>query len=87
MFALVAINIAISIPAPANGGTLEFGAIVALQALGIEPSKALAFAVLYHAAQVLPVLAIGLWDGPMLWQTGPIATRNSSQESARTLDS
>jgi len=87
MFVLVAINIAISIPAPANGGTLEFGAIVALQALGIEPSKALAFAVLYHAAQVLPVLAIGLWDGPMLWQTGLFANRDSSQASARTLDS
>ena len=87
IFVLLAINIAISIPAPANGGTLEFGAIVALQALGIEPSKALAFAVLYHAGQVLPVLAIGLWDGPLLWQTGLIPTRNFCQGPARTRDS
>lgn len=87
VFVLVAINIAISIPAPANGGTLEFGAILALQALGIEPSKALAFAVLYHAAQVLPVLAIGLWDGPLWWQAGPTVARNSGQVRERTLDS
>ncbi len=85
MFVLVAINIAISIPAPANGGTLELGAVISLQALGVDPSKAFAFAVLYHAAQVLPVLAIGLWDGPLLWQTGlltgerrPVRVRKAS---------
>jgi len=82
IFVLVTINMAISIPAPANGGTLEFGAIVAPQAIGVEPSKALAFAVLYHGTQVLPVLTIGLWDGPFLWRTGLIATRNTQFESS-----
>lgn len=86
MFVLVVINLAILIPAPANGGTLELGAVLALQALGVEPSKALAFALLYHAAQVLPILAMGLWDGPLWWQTGLIATRESRQGRARTLD-
>ena len=72
-FVLLAVNLAISVPAPANGGTLEFGAVMSLQVLGVDPGKAIAFAVLYHAAQVLPVMVLGLWDGPMLWQTDLLA--------------
>jgi glycosyltransferase 2 family protein len=67
---LLAVNIAIAIPTPANAGTLELGAVVALHALGVEPGRAFAFAVLYHAAQVLPVLAAGMMDGSMLWGAG-----------------
>jgi uncharacterized membrane protein YbhN (UPF0104 family) len=66
---LLAINIAITVPTPANGGTLELGAVLALHTVGVEPGKAIAFAVLYHAAQVLPTLAVGIWDGPLLWQS------------------
>ena len=66
---LLAINIAIAVPTPANSGTLELGAVLALHTIGVEPGKALAFAVLYHAAQVLPTLAVGVWDVPMLWQS------------------
>ncbi len=78
-FILLAINLAITIPTPANGGTLELGALVALHALGVDPGKAIAFAVLYHAAQVLPVLAVGVWDGPMLWQTGFFSMQTTSR--------
>jgi uncharacterized membrane protein YbhN (UPF0104 family) len=83
-FILLAINLAISVPTPANSGTLELGALVALHALGVEPSKAIAFAVLYHAAQVLPILAIGVWDGPMLWQTGFFSMQKSPRVSGES---
>jgi len=68
---LLAINIAITVPTPANGGTLEIGAVFALHSVGVSPAKAVAFAVLYHAAQVVPTLAVGVWGGPMLWQPPP----------------
>ncbi len=78
---LLAINIAITVPTPANGGTLEIGAVFALHAVGVETGKAIAFAVLYHAAQVLPTLAVGVWDGPMLWQSPYAWTRRRERET------
>ena len=35
--------------------------------LGVPPGPALAFALLYHAAHVLPTLALAALDFPMLW--------------------
>jgi len=45
---------------PAQVGALEVGALAALQLLHVDKEPALAFALLYHAAQVLPLIAAGL---------------------------
>ncbi len=56
-----AINLAIALPAtPGQVGVLEAGAVVALSLLGVGASEALAFALLYHAAHVLPTTVLGL---------------------------
>jgi len=60
---LLAINLAITLPAaPANGGTLELGALAALQVVGVAPSAAVAFTLIYHALQVIPTALVGLVD-------------------------
>jgi uncharacterized membrane protein YbhN (UPF0104 family) len=65
-FVLLALNLAIAVPStPAQVGVLEAGVVVALLAFGVPQTAALAFALLYHAAHVLPTLAIGL---PFLWR-------------------
>lgn len=57
----LAINLAISLPStPAQIGVLEAGAVLALVAVGAGRSESLAFAVLYHAAHVLPTTLVGL---------------------------
>jgi uncharacterized membrane protein YbhN (UPF0104 family) len=57
---LMAVNVMIAIPAaPANLGTFEVGAVLGLVGFGIEKEKALAFALLYHALQTVPVAILG----------------------------
>lgn len=54
-------NLTIMVPStPAQIGALEVGAIAATRLLHIPDEPALAFALLYHALQVLPLLAAGL---------------------------
>jgi uncharacterized membrane protein YbhN (UPF0104 family) len=58
---LLAVNLAIALPAaPANGGTHELGTLVALHAIGVPIADALAFAMLYHALQVVPLAMVGI---------------------------
>ena len=58
---LLAINVAIALPStPAQLGVLEAGAVLALATFGVPESQALAFAVLYHAAHVIPTTLAGL---------------------------
>ncbi len=57
---LLVVNVAILVPSPGNLGTLEAGAVVALLFLGVERPTGLAFALLYHAAHLFPVLLAGL---------------------------
>jgi len=61
---LFALNLAIAVPStPAQVGALEGGAITALIFLGVGREVALAFALLYHALQVIPLIAAGvLWE-------------------------
>lgn len=60
LFVMFTTNLAIAIPAtPANFGTLHLGALVGTALLGVPREPALAFALLYHAVQILPVLAVG----------------------------
>ena len=58
--AFVAINLALIVPTtPAQLGVLEMGAVAALHALGVDEAPAVAFAVLYHAAHVIPPTLVG----------------------------
>jgi uncharacterized membrane protein YbhN (UPF0104 family) len=64
---LLTVNLSIAIPAaPANAGTLELGAIAAFDLLGLGRDTGLAFGLVYHSAQVIPILVVGLLDGQRL---------------------
>jgi len=61
------VNLAIAIPAaPAQLGSHEAGTIVALGLLHVPTPDAVAFALLYHAAHVLPLLAAAGLDAPLM---------------------
>lgn len=61
MFILFTFNLAIVIPStPAQIGTLQVGVLIATDLLGVPREPALAFALLYQAMQVVPVLVVGL---------------------------
>jgi uncharacterized membrane protein YbhN (UPF0104 family) len=54
------VNLALAAPAPpANLGTFEIGAAMALMALGEPADSAAAFALGYHALLLLPMLVGG----------------------------
>jgi uncharacterized membrane protein YbhN (UPF0104 family) len=60
---LLGVNVAILIPAtPGNLGALEIGAAAALDLVGVPREAAVAFAILYHAVQAIPLLLVGLAD-------------------------
>ena len=58
---LVAVNLALLFPfaPPGNLGTLELGATLGLMAFGVAKEQALAFAICYHALQLVPVTLLG----------------------------
>ena len=57
----LAVNLAIMIPStPGQVGVLEAGAVLALGTLGVGRGEALAFELLYHAANVIPVTLAGV---------------------------
>jgi uncharacterized membrane protein YbhN (UPF0104 family) len=63
LLVLFTMNVAIAIPStPAHVGALELGALVALKLLGVPREQALAFAVLYHAMQIVPLMIVGFSD-------------------------
>lgn len=70
LLVLFTLNLAIALPStPGQVGALEIGAVVGLNILGVPKDPAVAFGVLYHALQVLPLLAVGLvLDGKMLFR-------------------
>jgi uncharacterized membrane protein YbhN (UPF0104 family) len=58
---LFTLNLTIMVPStPAQVGALEVGALAALDLLHVGHESALAFALLYHALQVIPLIAAGL---------------------------
>jgi uncharacterized membrane protein YbhN (UPF0104 family) len=60
-FVLLAINAAVLVPTtPGNLGTLEASAVLALEALHVPRAPALAFALVYHGVQLLPLLVFAL---------------------------
>jgi uncharacterized protein (TIRG00374 family) len=62
LLVLVAINMAMVVPfaPPGNFGTVEVGAILALMELGVPKEQAVAFALVYHLLQVIPIGVSGL---------------------------
>ncbi len=59
---LAAVNLALAFPVapPGNFGTLELGATLALVQFGVAKERALAFAILYHLLQVVPIAVMGV---------------------------
>jgi uncharacterized membrane protein YbhN (UPF0104 family) len=88
MAVLFGINLALAIPAPpANLGNFELGAGFALVALGGQTDQAAAFAIGYHALQVLPTLLIGAvslvkFRGRQLAAAAHVAAHPSELEEA-----
>jgi hypothetical protein len=61
LLVLVGVTLVLALPAaPAGIGSLEVGAVAALHLLGVDGARALAFALVYHAVQVVPVTLLGL---------------------------
>ncbi|MFI5183835.1 MAG: flippase-like domain-containing protein, partial [Vicinamibacteria bacterium] len=59
---LLAVNLALAVPfaPPGNIGTIEVGATLALLGFGVAKEQALAFGIVYHLLQVVPVGALGI---------------------------
>jgi glycosyltransferase AglD len=62
LLVLMAVNLALVVPfaPPANLGALEVGATLALMECGIPKERALAFALVYHLLQIIPIGFAGL---------------------------
>ena len=57
---LLMVNVALVLPAaPGNIGSLELGATLGAEYLGVDHSHAVAFALVYHAAQLAPLVLLG----------------------------
>lgn len=67
LMVLLFVNLATAVPAtPGQVGTHELGALTALRLQGVPPEQAVAFALLNHAAQLAPVMILGLLDARSL---------------------
>ncbi|MEP6865287.1 MAG: lysylphosphatidylglycerol synthase transmembrane domain-containing protein [Deltaproteobacteria bacterium] len=61
LLVLFTLNLAITAPStPASVGALEVGVLAGTHLLGIPDTDALAFALLYHALQIIPLVVVGL---------------------------
>lgn len=60
LLVVIATGLAMIVPAPpANLGVFEAACVVALDAYGVQPAKALSFALAFHALNVVPFLLAG----------------------------
>lgn len=84
---LLTVNLAIAVPAaPANVGTLELGAVTAFALLGLPRDAGLAFGLVYHSAQVIPILVVGLLDGQrLLREPAYVSPKNQAGRAAGVL--
>jgi uncharacterized membrane protein YbhN (UPF0104 family) len=58
---LAGVNLALGIPSPpANLGTFEMGAVLAVTAVGMERERAVAFALVYHVVQLITTWLMSL---------------------------
>jgi uncharacterized membrane protein YbhN (UPF0104 family) len=62
MMLLLSVNLALLLPsAPGNIGSVELGATLGAVYVGVPHPQALAFALIYHAAQLAPLILIALF--------------------------
>jgi uncharacterized membrane protein YbhN (UPF0104 family) len=57
---LMGFNVAMLVPSPGAIGTVEAGGTAALVFFGVDQSRALAFMFVYHFAQLLPGIVVGV---------------------------
>lgn len=57
---LVGFNLAMVVPSPGAIGTEEAGGVKAFAYFGVDPSRALAFMIVYHLAQMIPGIIAGI---------------------------
>jgi uncharacterized membrane protein YbhN (UPF0104 family) len=64
---LLTVNLAIAVPAtPGHLGALEVGAVLGLELCHVPRPTAVAFALLYHAVQIVPLMLAGLMNGRLV---------------------
>ncbi len=67
LLALLLVNLAVALPiSPGNAGTHELGGTLALTLAGAPKEQAVAFALLYHAVQTIPLVMAGFFDARAL---------------------
>ncbi len=67
LLALLLVNLAVALPiSPGNAGTHELGGTLALSLAGAPTEQAVAFALLYHAVQTIPLVLAGFLDARAL---------------------
>jgi hypothetical protein len=67
LLALLLVNLAVALPiSPGNAGTHELGGTLALTLAGAPKEQAVAFALLYHAVQTIPLVLAGFFDARAL---------------------
>jgi hypothetical protein len=67
LLALLLVNLAVALPiSPGNAGTHELGGTTALILAGASKEQAVAFALLYHAVQTIPLVLAGFIDARAL---------------------
>jgi len=74
LLVLMAVNLALLVPfaPPGNLGSLELGATLGLMEFGVPKEQALAFAIVYHLLQVIPIGFAGLaLASKSLWRPLP----------------
>ncbi len=78
LLVLFTLNLTIMVPStPAQVGAFEVGALVGLKVLHVEGEPALAFALLYHALQVIPIIVGGLaLEMRLVLGRDPLLSRN-----------
>ena len=66
---------------PANVGTFELGVLAILKPFGVPTELCLAFGLLYHMAQVLPVVGLAMLDGRFISRAHAQRHRDASDVS------
>jgi glycosyltransferase 2 family protein len=85
LLVLLFVNLAIAIPAsPGQIGAHELGAVTALRIQGVAPEQAVAFALLYHGVQLVPVLLMGLLDARTTLRWRRIASESDAASDVGT---
>lgn len=78
------VNLALVMPlTPGQVGIVEAGVVGALELLGAQREPALAFALVYHVAQVLPTTLLGIAVLPSLWPR--VRTGGDAPQPSQTL--